>query len=200
MIGNRAIYIAPQGWAALSVSLPVALDWGWTQGSNKFFKRDHIQWLSRPVFLKRTKTFYPRYLYRSIGTVDVSMWTSALLDWRFVLWVGWLLTFGFGRGYLVIWYMSFDRHTSSRKNIHFIYPGSSCVNTIGSYRCELEYLSKGLFHDMLMCGCSELWLTKFFEIEGAALFVKCQSRSKVCLSLRLRGGWRTVSRHWRVLG
>ena len=51
------------------------------------YSREIISRLSRSVFLKRTKTFYPRYLYQSIGTVDVSMWTSALLDWRLVLWV-----------------------------------------------------------------------------------------------------------------
>ena len=37
------IYFVQPGWAASSVSLPVASDWGWTQGKNKLFKRDRIQ-------------------------------------------------------------------------------------------------------------------------------------------------------------
>ena len=30
-------YFVSLGWAVLSASLPVASDWGWTQGKNKFF-------------------------------------------------------------------------------------------------------------------------------------------------------------------
>ena len=157
--------------------------------------------LSRSVFWQRTKTclFYPWYL--SIGTVDVSTWTSALLDWRLVLWVVWLTIIGFG------YWLGFSTKMVIR--VFFVIPvlGTSSISFaqdllvwtllahtgVSSYRYDYA-------GNLFITSVWVLWQTIFYETRRAALFVKLYSHFKVCLSLRLRGGWWTVSRHRRVLG